>query len=48
MSTYILTSMFTNGLNDEAAEQFQKLITKRDRFAFIASEFPIVEKNVYH
>lgn len=39
MSTYILTSMFPNGLNDEVAEQFQELIKKRERFAFVASEF---------
>ncbi|WP_455717949.1 Type 1 glutamine amidotransferase-like domain-containing protein [Anaerosporobacter sp.] len=39
MSTYILTSMFSNGFNDEIAEQFRKIIIKRNKFAFIASEF---------
>lgn len=42
MSTYILTSMFNNGFGDEIAELFQKKITQRDRFVFVASEF---EKN---
>ena len=42
MSTYILTSMFNNGFSDEIAELFQKKITRRDSFAFVASEF---EKN---
>lgn len=39
MSTYILTSMFNNGFSDEIAELFQKKITQRERFAFVASEF---------
>lgn len=42
MSTYILTSMFNNGFSGEIAELFQKKITQRDRFVFVASEF---EKN---
>lgn len=39
MSTYILTSMFNNRFSDEIAELFQKKITQRERFAFVASEF---------
>lgn len=39
MSTYILTSMFHNGLHGKNRELFQKLITKRNKFAFVASEF---------
>ena len=39
MSTYILTSMFNNGFNSQAAEVFQKKISKRNKFAFVASEF---------
>lgn len=39
MSTYILTSMFHNGFSDEIAELFQKKITQRERFVFVASEF---------
>ena len=39
MSTYILTSMFHNGFSDEIAELFQKKITHRERFVFVASEF---------
>ena len=39
MSTYILTSMFNNGFSDEIVELFQKKITQRGRFAFVASEF---------
>lgn len=39
MSTYILTSMFPTGFNHIVAEVFQKKITKRNRFAFVASEF---------
>lgn len=39
MSTYILSSMFPYGFNHEVTEQFRQLIQKRNRFAFIASEF---------
>ncbi len=39
MSTYILTSMFPTGLNNQNATLFRRLITKRKRFTFIASEF---------
>lgn len=39
MSTYILTSMFNNGFNSQAAEVFKKKISKRNKFAFVASEF---------
>lgn len=38
MSTYILTSMFPNGFM-QIAKVFQQKIEKRDRFAFVASEF---------
>ena len=39
MSTYVLTSMFNNGFNPQAAEVFRKKINKRNKFAFVASEF---------
>ena len=39
MSTYILTSMFHNGFNAQTAEVFRQKISKRNKFAFIASEF---------
>ena len=39
MSTYILTSMFPNGFNEEITELFQKKISKRNKFAFVVSEF---------
>ncbi|MBQ8548726.1 MAG: Type 1 glutamine amidotransferase-like domain-containing protein [Lachnospiraceae bacterium] len=39
MSTYILTSMFPNGFHAQAAEVFRQKIGKRNRFAFVASEF---------
>ena len=39
MSTYILTSMFPNGFNDQTAEILRSKIDKRKKFAFIASEF---------
>ena len=38
MSTYILTSMFPNGFM-RVAKVFQQKIEKRDKFAFVASEF---------
>ena len=38
MSTYILTSMFANGFM-RVAKVFQQKIEKRDKFAFVASEF---------
>lgn len=39
MSTYILTSMFNGGFNLQAAEVFRQKISKRNKFAFVASEF---------
>lgn len=39
MSTYILTSMFPNGFNNTISELFQQIIIKRNKFAFVASEF---------
>lgn len=39
MSTYILTSMFPNGFNEQTAEILRVKIDKRKKFAFIASEF---------
>lgn len=42
MSTYILTSMFPEGIYGKNRELFQTLMTQRKRFAFVASEF---EKN---
>ncbi len=39
MSTYILTSMFPNGFHAQAAEVFRQKISKRNKFAFVASEF---------
>lgn len=39
MSTYILTSMFPNGFNEKNREVFQRLLIKRNKFAFVASEF---------
>ena len=39
MSTCILTSMFPNGLNGQAAEVFRQKINNRNKFAFVASEF---------
>ena len=42
MSTYILTSMFPDGIHGKNKEVFQKLLTKTKKFAFVASEF---EKN---
>ena len=39
MSTYILSSLFANGFNDEVARHLQKLIKNKKRFAFIPSEF---------
>ncbi len=38
MSTYILTSMFPNRFM-QIAKVFQQKIEKRDKFAFVASEF---------
>ena len=42
MSTYILTSMFPQGIHGKNRDLFQTLLTQRKRFAFVASEF---EKN---
>lgn len=39
MGTYILTSMFPDGFNDKISELFRQRIIKRNRFAFVASEF---------
>lgn len=39
MSTCILTSMFPNGFHAQAAEVFRQKINKRNKFAFVASEF---------
>ena len=39
MSTYILTSWFPNGFSNEIAELMKKVIKRRKKFAFIASEF---------
>lgn len=39
MGTYILTSMFPNGFDDKTAELFRKKISRRNKFAFVASEF---------
>ena len=39
MSTYILTSMFPNGFPHQIIKVFQHKITKRNKFAFVASEF---------
>lgn len=39
MSTYILTSMFPDGLHGKNKEVFQQTIKQRSRFAFVASEF---------
>lgn len=39
MGTYVLSSMFPQGFNNQVAEQFNRLIQNRNKFAFIASEF---------
>ena len=39
MGTYILTSMFPNGFHAQAEEVFRQKISKRNKFAFVASEF---------
>ena len=39
MGTFILISMFQNGFSDIIAEQLQKRIKTRNKFAFVASEF---------
>lgn len=39
MAIYILTSMFSNGFHGKIAEMFRQTITKRNKFAFVASEF---------
>lgn len=39
MSTYILTSMFANGFGGNVAELLNQKIIKRNKFAFVASEF---------
>lgn len=39
MSTYILTSMFPNGFDEKIAERLAQIIVKREKFAFVASEF---------
>lgn len=42
MSTYILTSMFPEGIHGKNKELLQTIVTQRKKFAFVASEF---EKN---
>lgn len=44
MSTYILSSMFPNGFHAQAAEVFREKISKRDKFAFVASEFEMLHE----
>ena len=39
MSTYILTSMFNDRFDVHTAEVFRQKISKRNKFAFVASEF---------
>lgn len=39
MSTYILTSMFPNGFDERIAERLAQIIVRREKFAFVASEF---------
>ena len=39
MNTYILTSMFHDGFSAQTAEVLRKKISKRNKFAFVASEF---------
>lgn len=39
MKTNILTSMFPNGFTPQFSEELQKLITRREKFVFVASEF---------
>lgn len=39
MATYILTSLFPNGIGDRLADAMRELIVKREHFAFIASDF---------
>lgn len=49
MSTYILTSMFPNGFDGITAEVFRQKINRRDKFAFVASEFDKMhEKTDYY
>ena len=43
------TALFErNGFNDEAAELFQQKIIKRNRFAFVASEFEKIHEKTDH
>ncbi|BCN30828.1 Type 1 glutamine amidotransferase-like domain-containing protein [Anaeromicropila herbilytica] len=39
MSINILTSMFPNGFTKDFEKQLKRLITKREKFVFVASEF---------
>lgn len=48
MSTYILTSMFPNGFNGITTEVFWQKINKRNRFAFVASEFEKMHEKTDH
>lgn len=49
MSTHILTSMFPTGFHDKFVEVLQQKINRRNKFAFIASEFErIHEKTDYY
>lgn len=51
MSTYILTSMFPKGFNEQTTEVFRQKINKRNKFAFVASEFEKIHEktdNYFH
>ena len=39
MSTYILTSYFPNGFDADTVRLFDRLLPRRGRFAFVASDF---------
>ena len=39
MSTYILTSLFPNGFNNEVAHVLKREISKNDSFTYVASDF---------
>lgn len=39
MGTYLLTSLFPNGIGEHLADALRELMVKRERFAFIASDF---------
>jgi len=48
MGTYILTSMFPHGFNDTISKQLREKISKRERFAFVASEFELLHEKTDH